>query len=97
MMKYLNGELVEMSADEIAEHETLQAERLADQTADWQRLRGHRDQLVAATDYLLLPDVWANLNEDKQASLITYRQALRDLPSNTTDPTAPIWPVWSLK
>jgi hypothetical protein len=97
MMKYVNGELVELTADEIAQHETHQAARAADQTPEWQQLRSQRDQLIAATDYLLLSDVWATLSADKQATLMAYRQALRDLPINTVDPKNPTWPTWSLK
>ena len=95
MMKYVNGDLVELTADEIAQHEAHQAARADDQTLEWQRLRSQRDQLVAATDYLLLADVWATLSADRQSTLMAYRQALRDLPINTVDPTNPTWPTWS--
>ena len=51
------------------------------------RLRTKRNQLLAETDYLALSD--ATLSADMQ----TYRQALRDLPANTSDPANPTWPV----
>jgi len=53
----------------------------------WKDLRDKRTQLLTDTDYLALTD--ATLNEDMQ----TYRQALRDLPANTSDPANPTWPT----
>lgn len=53
----------------------------------WIDLRSERSKLLAETDYLALSDV--TLSEDMR----TYRQALRDLPSNTTDPANPTWPT----
>lgn len=50
-------------------------------------LRTKRNRLLAETDYLALSD--ATLSADMQ----TYRQALRDLPANTSDPANPTWPV----
>lgn len=50
-------------------------------------IRAERDKLLAATDYLGLSDV--TMSADMQ----TYRQALRDLPANTSDPASPTWPV----
>lgn len=53
----------------------------------WSDLRSKRSKLLAETDYLALSD--ATLSEDMR----TYRQALRDLPANTSDPANPTWPV----
>ena len=53
----------------------------------WSELRTRRNQLLSETDYLALSD--ATLSEDMR----TYRQALRDLPANTSDPANPTWPV----
>ena len=53
----------------------------------WSGLRSKRTQLLSDTDYLALSD--ATLGEDMR----TYRQALRDLPANTSDPANPTWPV----
>ena len=53
----------------------------------WSDLRTKRTQLLTETDYLALSDV--TLSEDMR----TYRQALRDLPDNTSDPANPTWPV----
>ena len=53
----------------------------------WNDLRTKRTKLLSETDYLALSDV--TLSEDMQ----TYRQALRDLPDNTSDPANPTWPT----
>lgn len=53
----------------------------------WQDLRETRDKLLAETDWWAMPD---RTMTDEQAA---YRQALRDLPANTTDPANPIWPT----
>ena len=53
----------------------------------WSDLRAKRTKLLAETDYLALSD--ATLNADMR----TYRQALRDLPANTSDPANPTWPT----
>tara|TARA_B100000035_G_scaffold215800_1_gene184916 strand:- start:521 stop:835 length:315 start_codon:yes stop_codon:yes gene_type:complete len=53
----------------------------------WSNLRTERTKLLAETDYLALTD--ATLSADMR----TYRQALRDLPANTSDPANPTWPT----
>jgi len=55
---------------------------------DVERLRQKRNQLLAETDYLGLPDLGGF-----SAEMTAYRQALRDLPANTTDPANPVWPT----
>jgi len=52
----------------------------------WKELRQERNRLIAETDYLALSD---NTMSDEMKA---YRQALRDLPANTTDPASPVWP-----
>lgn len=53
----------------------------------WKNLRTKRNQLLTETDYLALAD------HTLSADMTAYRQALRDLPSNTTDPANPVWPT----
>ena len=50
-------------------------------------LRVKRNQLLAETDYFALVD--STLTDEMRI----YRQALRDLPANTTDPSNPVWPT----
>jgi hypothetical protein len=54
----------------------------------WERLRARRNQLLTASDHRMVTDApW-----DVQA-WAAYRQALRDLPDNTSDPREAEWPV----
>lgn len=54
----------------------------------WERLRNQRDQLLAQSDFRMVTD--APWDTEPWAE---YRQALRDLPNNTTDPRLAAWPV----
>ena len=54
---------------------------------DFLMLRTKRNRLLTETDYLALSD--STLTDDMK----TYRQTLRDLPANTTDPANPVWPT----
>ena len=53
----------------------------------WEALRERRKLLLKETDWMAnsdvaMSDAWKN-----------YRQALRDLPANTSDPANPTWPT----
>lgn len=51
-------------------------------------LRAQRNALLTACDWTVLADT-----PTSTAAWKTYRQALRDLPANTTDPYNPVWPT----
>lgn len=53
-------------------------------------LRIERNARLQATDWTQMPDV--SMSDDKKEAWNTYRQALRDLPSNTIDPENPVYP-----
>jgi len=55
--------------------------------ADWEDLREKRNENLQKTDYFAMQDV---VMTDEMAA---YRQALRDLPANTTDPANVVWPT----
>lgn len=55
--------------------------------AAWGNLRAMRKQKLSACDWTQVPDAPVD-----QAAWAVYRQQLRDLPSNTTDPRNPAWP-----
>ena len=57
----------------------------------WTALRTQRNQLLAQSDWTALSD--AHLSQDKKDAWFTYRQALRDLPDEVTDPTHVDWPL----
>ena len=48
-------------------------------------LRSERNNLLFATDIIVLPDRWALMDDATKAAWANYRQALRDLPANTGD------------
>ena len=52
----------------------------------WDALRTRRNKLLADTDKTQLPDF------PNGSLYVDYRQTLRDLPQNTTDPFNPVWP-----
>jgi hypothetical protein len=54
----------------------------------WNAFRAERNRLLAASDWTVLGD-----SPTPTAIWKAYRQQLRDLPANTTDPFAPIWPT----
>jgi hypothetical protein len=54
----------------------------------WSALRHQRNQLLTASDWTVLTDT-----PTSTAAWKTYRQALRDLPANTTDPYNVVWPT----
>ena len=54
-------------------------------------LRAERNRILTGTDWTQMPD--SPLSDAKKAEWRTYRQALRDLPANTTDPRNPTWPT----
>jgi hypothetical protein len=54
-------------------------------------LRATRDNRLSASDWTQGAD--APLSPTKVAAWKAYRQALRDLPSNTPDPLNPVWPA----
>ena len=58
----------------------------------WKDLRKTRNELLDKTDRYATIDYPHATEEVKQAWL-DYRQALRDLPANTTDPENPVWPL----
>ena len=55
-------------------------------------LRKQRNRFLDQTDKYIVADYPHPTPEARQAWL-DYRQALRDLPANTEDPTNPVWPV----
>ncbi len=59
-------------------------ENLQDQL--FQQLRAERNRYLGETDWWVFR---GNMTAEQEA----YRQALRDLPANTADPTNPVWPV----
>ena len=54
----------------------------------WADLRNSRSRLLSGTDWTQVPDAPVDA-----AAWAVYRQELRDLPNNTTDPREVVWPT----
>tara|TARA_R100001082_G_scaffold76921_1_gene44796 strand:- start:229 stop:498 length:270 start_codon:yes stop_codon:yes gene_type:complete len=72
--------IVNLTADEIESRKTTSAE-------NWAFLREQRDFKLTETDW------WAVSDRSMTSAQTKYRQDLRDLPANTSDPTNPTWPT----
>jgi hypothetical protein len=56
-----------------------------------ENLRTKRDSELHRTDWIVSVSD-SPLSQEKIEEWKVYRQALRDLPANTTDPENPVWP-----
>jgi hypothetical protein len=73
---------------------TLQADpqKIEDHKAAlWTQLRTERNRRLAASDWTQLVD--SHLSQEKKDAWAAYRQELRDLPDEVTDPTQVEWPL----
>jgi len=59
---------------------------------NWNTIRNERNKRLRDTDKYTIPD-WPHPTEDVKQAWLDYRQALRDLPTNTEDPSNPVWPI----
>lgn len=80
MNKLVNGVVVPLTTEEIAEVEALRAAAPSATEIKWTRVRSERNEKLAETDWRALSDL--TLSDEWK----TYRQALRDLPSTQSDP-----------
>ena len=88
MKKYVNGELLDLTADEIKIRQA-EEKAWADGQADrnMKQLRKERNRLLAETDYLALSD---NTLTD---AMKTYCKKLRDITDNATSLDDVTWPT----
>ena len=56
----------------------------------WKDLREERNNRLADVDWIFSEDY--SIDGDSYQQWLTYRKALRDLPSATEDPENPVWP-----
>jgi hypothetical protein len=54
-------------------------------------LRQERNRRLAEVDWVFSTDY--QMEDEERSVWVAYRQALRDLPSTTEDPTNPVWPT----
>lgn len=57
----------------------------------WDAVRSRRNQLLQQTDWMLLPD--SPKSDEYKELLKVYRQRLRDIPQDFSDPPAILWPT----
>jgi hypothetical protein len=79
LYRVINGVAVKKPSSEIEQVEL---------EAAWFEFRKLRDGKLAESDWTQVPDAPVD-----RLAWATYRQALRDLPANTTDPRNPVWPA----
>ena len=60
----------------------------ADPVDPWIAIREKRDQLIAASDWTMIPGATVD-----QAQWSAYRQILRDLPQTYSNPEDVVWPT----
>ena len=84
--KYVNGERMELTDDEIA---TILADREAFDL-DFHHVRIQRDSLLKASDWTQIAD--ASLGAHTVEEWATYRQELRDLPSKHSKVSEVVFP-----
>lgn len=87
MNKLVNGVVVPLTTEEIAEVEALQAAAPSETEIKWAGIRATRNRKLAETDWRALSDL--TLSDEWK----TYRQALRDLPSTQSDPDNITYPT----
>lgn len=88
MKKYVNGELLDMTAEEIAARQA-EEQAWADGQADRDLadLRTERNRLLAETDF------YGNSDVTMSDAMTTYRQALRDITSSAASLDDVTWPT----
>jgi hypothetical protein len=57
----------------------------------WFEIMGQRNELLQQTDWTMLPDV--ELTEEQKTEAKIYRQALRDITKNYTNPNDVVFPT----
>ena len=87
MKKYVNDQLVDMTAAEIAERQA-EEQAWADGAAErnLSALRKERDSRLSETDW------WASSDLTMTSAQTTYRQALRDITKKATSLDDVTWP-----
>jgi len=80
-------DIARMEANSAKSAEELGPAPAAEDDMAW--IRGERDRRIAETDWTQLPDV----PEATRIAWQAYRQELRDIPQNYTDPLSITWPT----
>ena len=84
--KVVNGEYIELTAEELQEI----ADRAAFADLDFTMVRGQRDAMLRHTDWTQIAD--ASLGSHTAEEWAAYRQELRDLPSKHSKVSEVVFP-----
>ena len=88
-IRFLNPDGTYVDKEDTDELKALYAKDAADLPKQlWEEFRRERNRRLSETDYMAFSDT-AEMSDAWK----TYRQALRDLPANTSDPKNPSWPT----
>ena len=84
--KVVDGEYIELTAEEIQEHN----DRAAAADLDFSMVRIERNSKLSQSDWTQIAD--AKLGDHTAEEWVTYRQELRDLPSKHSKVSEVVWP-----
>ena len=85
--KVVNGEYIELTAEELQE----MADRAAEADLDFSMVRMDRDGMLRNTDWTQIAD--ATLGAHTAEEWAAYRQELRDLPAGFSKVSEVVWPT----
>ena len=85
--KVVNGEYIELTAEELQELD----DRAAAADLDFSMVRMERNAKLSQTDWTQIAD--ASLGAHTAEEWATYRQELRDLPSKHSKVSEVVWPT----
>jgi hypothetical protein len=85
----VNGELREFTAEEYAQWEIDRQKYLTETLPNF--IRYERNTLLSKSDWTQYPD--SPLSAEQKTAWVTYRQALRDIPTQSGFPSDITWPT----
>lgn len=83
----MTANVVNLTANQISQIASNKA------NTQWDIVRTKRNQLISASDWVVLPDANVESTGANSASWLAYRQELRTLPQTQTDPFNIVWPA----
>ena len=90
----INNERIQLTDEEqtAVDSERLHQINVVKPVQKFKELRRDRNQLLNDTDYIFGSDT-PDMSDDKKNEWRSFRQDLRDLPANTSDPFNITWPT----
>ena len=85
--KVVNGEYIELTAEEIQTLEDMREEADLDLTS----VRAERNALLSQSDWTQIAD--ASLGDHTAEEWVAYRQELRDIPATYSKVSEVVWPT----